>query len=291
LLVVIAIIGILVALLVPAVQKVREAANRASCTDHLHNIGLALHNFESNQGRFPPGNVLGPLPALGVTTKVNHGCWPFLMPYLEQQSIANRYNVCLDWSDPANQALVLTQLTILQCPSAEPNRIGGGVVTEPGEGACTDYAPMGSIIPTLANMHLIDAVGDYSGPMPSNFMARFADITDGASNTLMIAEQAGRPKLFRQGKEVPGRTVAGGPWASQPNLLNVWGSTPDGITIPGPCSINCTNYTNIYSFHPGGANSLFVDGSVHFLNANLDVRILGRLITRAGGEVISGSDY
>jgi prepilin-type processing-associated H-X9-DG protein len=291
LLVVIAIIGILVALLVPAVQKVREAANRASCTDHLHNIALALHNFESNRGRFPPGNVLGPLPAIGVTTKVNHGCWPFLLPYLEQESLASRYNISLNWGDPDNEALVLTQLKILQCPSAEPNRIGGGVGTEVGVGACTDYSPVGSIIPTLADMYLIDAVRDYSGAMHSNFMAGFKDITDGASNTLMIAEQAGRPKLFRQGKEVAGGTVAGGPWASQSNLLNVWGSTTNGVTIPGSCSMNCTNYTNIYSFHPGGANTVFVDGSVHFLNANLDIRILGRLITRAGGEVVSGADY
>ena len=63
------------------------------------------------------------------------------------------------------------------------------------------------------------------------------------------------------------------------------GSTPDGATKPGPCAINCTNDHEVYSFHPGGANAVFADGSVHFLKASLDIRIFARLATRAGGEV------
>ena len=69
------------------------------------------------------------------------------------------------------------------------------------------------------------------------------------------------------------------------------GSTPDGATKPGPCAINCTNDREVYSFHPGGANAVFADGSVHFLKAGIDIRIFARLVTRAGGEVVSASDY
>ena len=69
------------------------------------------------------------------------------------------------------------------------------------------------------------------------------------------------------------------------------GSSYDGATKPGPCAINCTNDREVYSFHPGGANAVFADGSVHFLQASIDVRILARLVTRAGGEGVSGSDF
>jgi prepilin-type N-terminal cleavage/methylation domain-containing protein/prepilin-type processing-associated H-X9-DG protein len=291
LLVVIAIIGVLIALLLPAVQKVREAANRTQCTNNLKNGGLALHNFESANGHFPPGEVNGPYPPAGVTARVSHGCWPFLLPYLEQQALFQQYLWDLNWNDPANQPVVTTQLKILQCPSAEPNRVGSGFSGQPGPGACTDYAPVGSVTSGLATMGLIDPVGNYSGALPTNFMARFSDITDGTCETLLVAEQAGRPQLWRAGREIADGFSSGGPWASPPNTLGVFGSTADGVTVPGPCAINCTNYTNIYSFHPGGANALFVDGSVHFLNAATDIRILARLVTRAGGEVVSGSDY
>ena len=69
------------------------------------------------------------------------------------------------------------------------------------------------------------------------------------------------------------------------------GSSPDGATKPGPCAINCTNDREVYSFHPGGANAVFADGSGHFLKATMDIRIFARLVTRAGGEVVSASDY
>src|SRR5262249_36351613 len=85
LLVVIAIIGLLIALLVPAVQKVREAANRAWCTSNLHNVGLAIHNFENTYGKYPPNFMMGPFPSWRIPLNGIHGCWPFLLPYLDQQ--------------------------------------------------------------------------------------------------------------------------------------------------------------------------------------------------------------
>ena len=78
----------------------------------------------------------------------------------------------------------------------------------------------------------------------------------------------------------------GGAWVSG-TLTLCQGSTPDGATKPGPCAINCTNDREVYSFHPAGANAVFADGSLHFLKDDIDIRIFARLVTRAGGEVVT----
>src|SRR5262245_57962641 len=153
LLVVIAIIAVLVGLLLPAVQKVREAANRLKCTSNLHNLGLALHHYENTHGRFPPGHVVGPFPPAGVPTPVNHGWGPFLLSFIEQQALANQYHWDLFHHDPANQPVTSTQLKIMQCPSAEPDRVMTfGVFSYGGKGACTDYAAIQGVDSVLADL-------------------------------------------------------------------------------------------------------------------------------------------
>jgi prepilin-type N-terminal cleavage/methylation domain-containing protein/prepilin-type processing-associated H-X9-DG protein len=291
LLVVIAIIGVLIALLLPAVQKVRAAAQRMACANHLHNIGLALHNYESEHGRFPPGAVIGPFVPAGVNTKANHGCWPFLLAHLEQEPLARRYRWDVSWSDPDNAEAVAQQLKVFQCPAAEPDRVGGGYNASNGSGACTDYAPVQAVYSGLVGMGLIDPAGDYQGVLEVNFMARVSDIQDGTSSTLMVAEDAGRPARWQAGRMVPGVFTPGGPWASDANIVYVWGSAVDGSKRPGPCALNCTNWGEIYSFHSGGSNALFADGSVHFLGSGVSLRILAALVTREGGEVVSADDF
>ena len=105
-----------------------------------------------------------------------------------------------------------------------------------------------------------------------------------------MAECAGRPQLWQGRKPVPNAWLTGGPWASR-NLLWGRGATTDGTDFHGPCAINCTNDREVYSFHPTGANVVFADGSVHFLQAGLSIRVFARLVTRAGGEVVSGGDF
>jgi prepilin-type N-terminal cleavage/methylation domain-containing protein/prepilin-type processing-associated H-X9-DG protein len=307
LLVVIALIAVLIGLLLPAVQKVREAANRLACANNLKNLGLALHNYHGDHGQFPPGAV-GPLtPSFPQFAGLkHHGLGTYLLPYLEQQALASRYRWDVSWFDPPNQSVVNTPLKIWQCPSAPANRIQDGSLPtvappppEPfnGTAACGDYAGVSVVDAGLARTGLIDPPsgprderGHYEGVFPPNHTRRLADILDGTAHTLLMAECAGRPQLWQSGKQVPNRWLSGGPWASR-NLLWGRGATPDGAAFFGPCAVNCTNDREVYSFHPGGANVVFADGSVRFLSADLSIRVFARLVTRAGGEVVSGSDF
>jgi prepilin-type processing-associated H-X9-DG protein len=284
LLVVIAIIAILIGLLLPAVQKVRQAAARMKCASHLRQLGLALHQFEAGAGCFPPGMVDGPLPDAGVTTESLHGCWTFLLPYLEQTAVARQYHWDVDFDAPSNWAAVGVRLKVLQCPAARPDRMvtfGGG-----GQGACTDYAPVFGVAPALAP-------GSNQGVLAGNEMTRVADITDGTSNTLLAAEDAGLPTVWRGGRptaeDVP--FDGSGAWASGYTFVRIRGTDSAGGAPTGPCGINCTNLYQPYGFHPQGANFLFADGSVHFLRDNVDIRVLAALATRAGGEPIAGGEW
>jgi len=284
LLVVIAIIAVLIGLLLSAVQKVREAANRMKCANNLKQLGLVLHNFHDTHGKFPPGQVNGPLPEAGVTRPVNHGWGPFILPFIEYQPLADQYHWDVKASDPLNQPVITTQLKIFQCPSTESDRYytAGPTSAYGGRSACGDYAPTWSVATVL---------GGLGGVLVPNHMTRMREITDGTSNTILLTEDAGRPRLWRVGRPGPDQAVSGGPWAGVNNGIILQGSQSDGSNRPGPCALNCTNDHEIYSFHPGGANAVFADGSVHFLQAGMSVPTLAALITRAGGEVVSPSDY
>jgi prepilin-type N-terminal cleavage/methylation domain-containing protein/prepilin-type processing-associated H-X9-DG protein len=292
LLVVLAIIAVLIGLLVPAVQRVREAANRVHCSSNLKNIGLALNQFETTYGKFPPSRIYpGPLPEAGVTAAVIHSWGVFILPFIEQTALAQKYNWNLDFFDPANQPVASTQLKILQCPSAQSDRFMIFDFFSYGKAACTDYSPTEEVAQVLAQRHWIDPLGNYRGVMARNSMTRLRDITDGTSNTILQAEDSGRPRQWRVGQPGPDQVLFGCPWVGAGNPIVLTGATPDGRITLGPCALNCSNDQEIYSFHPGGANTVFADGSVHFLKTGIDIRLLARLVTRAGGEVLSGDEY
>ena len=295
LLVVIAIIGVLVALLLPAVQAARESARNSQCQNNLKQVGLALQNFEGAWGHFPPGAVNGPFPAAGVITATKHGWVVFLLPYLEEQAVYDQYLWDADGGGGSDSAGARTvQLKLLQCPSAESDRTLDWQNPRTEEwlrnNACTDYAAVLSVDSVLAELGLINPVPNYKGVLSLNFMARVADIPDGTSRTILIAEAAGRPALWQGGQGVGSSNC--GPWPQWRNCqIAISGTTPPTYTSPGPCAINCTNNNEIYSFHPAGANVLFADGSVHHLIASIDIRVLAGLVTRDGEEVVSAGDY
>jgi prepilin-type N-terminal cleavage/methylation domain-containing protein/prepilin-type processing-associated H-X9-DG protein len=306
LLVVIAIIAILIGLLLPAVQKVREAANRMKCSNNLKQLGLALHTYHDTHSRFPPG-AEGPLtpdfPQYAALK--HHGLGTHLLPYLEQSALAGQYRWDASWFDPPNQPVVRQQLRVWQCPSAPANRVMDGSVPTAappppdvfnGTAGCGDYAGMGVVDPGLVRAGVIappggptDERGHYEGAFPINATRTLADFADGTSGTILIAECAGRPQLWQGRTAVPGRPLSGGPWASR-NLLWCRGASPDGTRFFEHCAVNCTNNREVYAFHAGGANVVFADGHVRFLRETIDIRVFARLVTRAGGEVVSETD-
>lgn len=291
LLVSIAVMGLLLALLLPAVQMARESARRTECTNHLKQIGLACHEHHDTYRVFPPGWVQAPFTVpQGQVLQGGHGYGPFLLPYLDQKPLADLYRWDKRAQGPENQPVAATQLEIYQCPSAEADRWVTAVedsrnYSYGGRGACGDYTGVKDIDTQLVDQGLVDPANKYVGVLTQDYLTRIADITDGTSQTILITECAGRPTLWRAGRPIAGGYAAGGPWVSG-TLTFGQGSTSDGVTKIGPCAINCTNDREVYSFHPAGANTLFSDGSVHFLSASLDIRVFAQLATRAGGEVV-----
>jgi prepilin-type N-terminal cleavage/methylation domain-containing protein/prepilin-type processing-associated H-X9-DG protein len=297
LLVVIAIIAVLIGLLLPAVQKVREAASRMKCSSNLKNIGLAAHQHHDTYGVFPPASAQAPFTVpQGQVIQGAHGTFPFLLPFLEQEPLARIYRWDRRSQGPENQPVATTQLKVLQCPSAPEQDRWVTAVEDPGnysyggKGACGDYGGIREIDTRLVDMGLVDRAADYRGVLTVNHLTRLAEITDGASHTILITEHAGRPKLWRACRPVPGVYAVSAAWVAGTITLGQ-GSSYDGTTKPGPCAINCTNDREVYSFHPGGANAVFADGSVHFLQAAMSIRVFARLATRAGGEVVPADDF
>jgi prepilin-type N-terminal cleavage/methylation domain-containing protein/prepilin-type processing-associated H-X9-DG protein len=281
LLVVIAIIALLMALLLPAVQKVREAANRMRCANNLKQIGIALHLHVNDYGQaLPPAALSTPAP-LGTS-------WvAFLLPYLEMDNLARQYRFDLPVLAPENFTPVNTRLRLLECPTAEYRLADYAPAGLPGfTAAITDYGVTTGVSPTLASLGLVTPAGTGdSGAMLWDRKVKLAEIVDGTSNTLAVTEDAGRPQAWMGRRQVSG-WVSGAGWADPYNEFWVHGASFDGLTSPGPCAVNCTNDNEIFAFHPAGANGLFVDGSVRLLPSQADIRIIAALVSRNGGEAV-----
>lgn len=289
LLVVITIIGILIALLLPAVQAAREAARRMQCGNNLKQIALALHNYHQALGSFPPGGITEGLPWTKSLI-----CWSIsILPYLEHQSLYDKYDMNAYNEDPANKELREAFVSIYACPSESGVRdldtpatgSGSSVVYRRGSYRCMTGRSDGTgFWDCNWNSHLprrwrgvLHTVGTDNLTTES-----FASIRDGSSTTLMIGEwgTVSHPKR---------RTF----WAYTYAYYNASGAVPQSRTLladydkcvavggiggSNPCKRGSG------SFHPGGFHFALCDGSVHFISASIDMELFCQLATIVGGE-------
>jgi len=296
-LVVIAVIGMLMALLLPAVQQAREASRRTRCENNLKQVGEAFQTYHDAYGRYP-GGTTGSMFAL------------YLLPYLEQQPLYSKWNMKFTATGcPENLAVAQTPVDVFMCPSA-PNQPRQGPLDSAGTayGATADYF--------VSHMGWTKADGTPVNPVMSNVSAKFSTatalipslrkVTDGTSQTIIVRELAGRPEHYILGVRQTGAVSTTDPtsrivtyfpfraaWANSGGLsVSIVGYTADGLTPEGTeCAINCNNDRGVYSFHPGGANALFCDGSVHLLTTKMSVDTLLSLVSCDGNDVVGAGEF
>ncbi len=294
LLVVIAIIAVLIALLLPAVQAAREAARRAQCTNNLKQLALAANNYESSNGAFPGGSYSGTLfnPPHWATYPENFSEFARMLPYFEQAPMYNAVNFNLSSADAANLTICGVQVNTLICPSDINNQSipfpsapasTGGVTPGwsfneiPGNfplpagnfmQAFTSYAGnAGTFTFGFSNLMPSTVLTYFNGVIYNDSTVRIAMITDGLSNTFIFGEHSkGHLFILDPGYAVSDNSWQSGRWydtlfATMYPLNLAIGNSP-GISIS---SASYYYPTAAGSYHPGGANFAFCDGSVHFV--------------------------
>ena len=325
LLVVITIIGILIALLLPAVQAARESARLLQCQNNLKQLGLACLNYESTQCTMPL--LYASSNQLGWITEI--------LPYFEQDSIYNRYDMTKPWFDAANAAVCSQRIPSLECSSNSlPHVYTGTDSAFAGQSpnamttftvASTDYfaisgassatttkapstIPAGYFYVYPSASTTTDLGGMFGAQSSTPVCHRLAEVKDGLSNTVMIGEMSGRPWLYLSpGKQIAAAnfpsyvstssvdTVNGyalnygwGAWVHNNNFaMGTW--SRDGTMQGGDSAVNCSNYRGMFSFHATGACAAFGDGSVHVLGREISPVVFFALVTAHAGEVVGSS--
>ncbi|HEX5103762.1 MAG TPA: DUF1559 domain-containing protein [Pirellulaceae bacterium] len=289
LLVVIAMIGLLVALVLPAVQMAREASRRASCQNNLRQLGISLHNYHDVLQQLPPARIASPA----------HNWMALTLPFIEEKNVQDIYRYDTDWNAPENQAAIALHIGILTCPSAAGGPKRRDEFATGRFAAVTDYATPAGVNAIVYSANGLTQPGDLRGVINGSQGISLLEIRDGTAHTIIVIEDSGRPAFWLKGRmgpqsttdgcgndDVAGGRVSGAGWADPAAALPLHSFAWDGLTCPGPCVMNCTNNNEPYAFHPSGMNSVFADGSTRFLQQNLDVYAFAAYITREGGEVV-----
>ena len=294
LLVVIAIIGILIGMLLPAVQQVREAARRASCFNNLRQFGIAMHNYESAFKAFPESRP-----------RDNNGqrmSWCILvLDYIEQGNLSNIYDKNLRWRTGSNVAAGQNVIPVFICPSSPPGTVrfpawGTGSDVDGNVMGPSDYIVMHRVRQRFYNAHgILNPVGtgDNDGVLVQNEKTPISAIYDGTSNTVMFMENAGRPNWYllrrEMGTPLPrpegfGWTDPDGGAGSMDGTDPVTGAINGGSGM-GRGIMNINNDSEPYSFHPGGMAVSRADASVAFMPESISGEVFAAVLTPRGGEV------
>lgn len=320
LLVVVAIIGILIALLLPAVQAAREAARRSQCSNNLKQLGLAFQSYHDGARAFPMA-LLYTKNGTGTGSSQNYQVWSTrILPFVEASVVSQKWDdrcpaaVSAVPASSQNDTIAQKILAGFLCPTAPVSSTDRGYqATMNVDDITTGYpavafsfhsAPMDYGIcvglgfddnpgefAEVAYAQSFDSTTSavsYRGALSINHATSIAEIRDGTSNTLLLLErQGGNGRYARRVKK--DETATGGGWADVlAGSFYLYGSSTDGLTSPGPCALNCSNQRNwgFHSFHPGGVNAVLCDGSVRFLSDSMASSILASALTRASSEVL-----
>jgi len=312
-LVVITVIGLLVAIAIPAVQSARENSRRTFCQNNLRQVALAIQSHESSNGILPPlyyGSFLKQ-PRNALDEFHFHSWQTAILPQLEESKLHEQIDLSLPATDPLNQANLNSTIATFLCPSS-PNQNskvpeilawndGSPPVSNAGTAARSDFeAVVGVDFPPIPKRQYSSDLRGIrfgvwgeprydvkTGSSIGYRVARLRDVSDGLSKTMIVGERAGRPDWYRRGKSVDPYPYSN-PGQGMDHHQAAWGiSTHIWWMIFGhDQSINDTNASGIYSFHGSGANIALADGSVRFLSEQIDSETLQALATRSSGDIV-----
>ena len=325
-LVVAGIVGLLVALLLPAVQSAREAARRTHCLNNVRQIGIAMLGFETANGFYAPANSTGANAMWPPNNPKEHGMFALLLPYVENGSLLATlgYDYEQDWDAAVNRPAAQTVIPTFACTSTPDGQRRITAAKYPTNAhrswgpACNDYSTILEVETVLytAVGQTTPASKQRQGMLPTNSRTTPAHVRDGLSNTLAVVECGNRPLRFFNSHAMGVRSSsAAAPcnshndtmpaaWADNGATFTLDGADqstgvpnsscyhtdatgrvpPSGVTSGGQCVMNCTNWDEPYSFHPGGMNVVFGDGSARFLGDDLSPATMIAIVTRSGRE-------
>ncbi len=304
LLVTLAIVGVLVALILPAVQAAREAARRSHCQNNLKQIGLALHGYHDVQGTFPAGFTFKNS-AVGYPLGPGWAWGARLLSGLEQATLFNAVNESFSYFAPPNQTVIETSLSAFACPSS-PGRgpVSSGYIETPI--SSLERLAAGQYVASAGSVSVKGVDGTMAqgnGVFFLNSRVTIRDLADGTSATLLVGERS--------------RNVADATWVGVTNLSWIlctkedwpihscasamfmvlartdpssdvlYGAVPSGSTPNSPGA----GADGFWSLHPRGCNFLFGDGAVRFLKESIAPHVFSALATRAGGDIVSSDQF
>lgn len=320
LLVVIAIIAILIGLLLPAVQKVREASARMTCQNNMKQIVLAGHNYHSAEGSFPSGFLATSSPGVGGgwRTLTPHNpshfapgwsVFTLLLPYLEQDNLFRRINLTQPILAPANASAIAAaragRFSVFVCPSdTSPRNVDilnfgevGANTAFTGNGTVMANLPVSSYVASIGSWdhELTPAENQFNGVFFRNSRIRVDDITDGSSSTIGFGERMSRFCESTWLGVIPGAEAVYAPeWVSRMNLPHrSQNYRPANVLVTGhlrgsqPNLAASASPSAFMSGHAEGVVFANMDGSVRLINSNIPMNTFRALATRAGGEVVT----
>ncbi len=288
LLLVMLIVTILVALLLPAIQQSREAVRRTRCKNHLMQLGIAMHNYQSAHGVLPPGCVNDTRPVNTADETAYHMSWVVqLLPPMEQQSLFLKVDFSRSVYHPNNATVRGTQIGTLQCPSDPGSSLKGAFVSN--YAGCTGG-------------HDVPIDEDNNGLLFLNSSIHDKQIRDGVSNTILFGVRrsidvptvdhgwmSGTAATLRNtglGRNVPPFTQGNGSRAAGLGFQGTADSAPSDDESDGPVPPQLAT-GGFSSNHTGGAQFCLADGSVRFLSQNIDVKLFSNLGNRDDGHMMS----